>query len=80
VLKAEYPVAPSAVLTRSWWKSLGRLCRHRCRQCPCDLHHGHNAHHIAEAIFKGLARSIRMALELDPRQKGIPSTKGSLTV
>ena len=44
------------------------------------LHHGHNAHHIAEAIFKGLARSIRMALENDPRQQGIPSTKGSLTV
>lgn len=44
------------------------------------LNHGRNAHHIAEGVFKGLARSIRMALEIDPRQSGIPSTKGSLTV
>ena len=44
------------------------------------LHHGRNAHHIAEAVFKAAARSIRMAVELDPRQPGVPSTKGSLTV
>ncbi len=44
------------------------------------LHHGHNAHHIAEAVFKAAARAIRMAVESDPRQPGIPSTKGSLTV
>lgn len=42
------------------------------------LHQGRNTHHIAEAIFKGLARSIRVAAELDPRREGIPSTKGSL--
>lgn len=44
------------------------------------LHHGRNAHHIAEAVFKGAARAIRMAVESDPRQAGVPSTKGSLTV
>lgn len=44
------------------------------------LHHGRNAHHVAEAVFKSLARALRMATELDPRQPGIPSTKGSLTV
>ncbi|MFM8378590.1 MAG: imidazoleglycerol-phosphate dehydratase, partial [Planctomycetia bacterium] len=43
------------------------------------LHHGRNGHRIAEAVFKGLARSLRMAVELDPRQPGIPSTKGTLT-
>ena len=43
------------------------------------LHHGRNGHHIAEAVFKGLARSLRMAIEPDPRQPGIPSTKGTLT-
>ena len=43
------------------------------------LHHGRNGHHIAEAVFKGLARSLRMAVEPDPRQPGIPSTKGTLT-
>ena len=42
------------------------------------LHHGRNGHHIAEAVFKATARSLRMAVETDPRQPGIPSTKGSL--
>ncbi|NBV45699.1 MAG: imidazoleglycerol-phosphate dehydratase HisB [Planctomycetia bacterium] len=44
------------------------------------LHHGHNAHHVAEAVFKALARALRMAVEPDPRQPGVPSTKGSLTI
>ncbi|MGE5756629.1 MAG: imidazoleglycerol-phosphate dehydratase HisB [Planctomycetaceae bacterium] len=42
------------------------------------LHYGRNTHHISEAIFKGLARSLRMACERDPRSEGVPSTKGSL--
>ncbi len=42
--------------------------------------YGENAHHIAESAFKGLARALRAAIALDPRQKGaIPSTKGSLS-
>ncbi len=40
---------------------------------------GRNDHHVAEAAFKALARSLRQAVELDPRRGGdIPSTKGSL--
>ncbi len=35
-------------------------------------------HHIFESVFKGFGRALRMAVELDPREKGIPSTKGSL--
>jgi imidazoleglycerol-phosphate dehydratase len=42
------------------------------------LHHGRNAHHISEAIFKAAARAIRAAAERDPRSTAIPSTKGSL--
>jgi len=42
------------------------------------LHHGRNGHHIAEAVFKAAARALRAAVEADPRQPGIPSTKGSL--
>ena len=42
------------------------------------LHYGRNSHHIGEAIFKGLARSLRMACERDPRVEGVPSTKGTL--
>ena len=41
--------------------------------------YGANAHHISETCFKGLARALRVAVALDPRQKGaIPSTKGTL--
>ena len=43
------------------------------------LHHGRNGHHIAEAVFKAAARALRTAVEPDPRQPGIPSTKGTLT-
>jgi imidazoleglycerol-phosphate dehydratase len=40
---------------------------------------GHNAHHIAETVFKAFGRALRMALAPDPRMAGItPSTKGSL--
>jgi len=39
---------------------------------------GTNAHHVVEAVFKGLARSLDMATQLDPRTKAVPSTKGEL--
>ena len=42
-------------------------------------HYGDNNHHIAETCFKGLARALREAITLDPRQAGrVPSTKGTL--
>jgi len=48
----------------------------------CNLHvlchYGRNSHHISEAIFKCAARALRMAIENDPRQTGVPSTKGVL--
>ena len=41
--------------------------------------YGENNHHIVESIFKGLARALREAVEIDPRKGGvIPSTKGTL--
>ena len=44
-----------------------------------DLIRGENAHHIAEAAFKALARALREAVEPDPRMEGrLPSTKGAL--
>ena len=43
--------------------------------------YGDNNHHIAETCFKGLARALRDAITLDPRQEGrVPSTKGTLSV
>ena len=44
-----------------------------------DCLHGFNAHHIAEATFKSVARALREAVEPDPRAAGsLPSTKGAL--
>jgi imidazoleglycerol-phosphate dehydratase len=40
--------------------------------------YGHNDHHIAEAVCKALGKSLRMATEQDPRESGVPSTKGIL--
>ena len=39
---------------------------------------GRNDHHLAEAAFKALARSLRAAVALDPRRSGVASTKGAL--
>ena len=47
-----------------------------------DLHvekrYGRSPHHVVEAIFKGLARALRGAVEIDPRVQGVPSVKGAL--
>ena len=44
-----------------------------------DQLHGFNAHHVAEAGFKAVARALRLAVETDPRKAdAIPSTKGAL--
>jgi imidazoleglycerol-phosphate dehydratase len=42
------------------------------------LHYGTNSHHIAEATFKATARALRQAVTIDPRQTGVPSSKGTL--
>ncbi len=42
------------------------------------LHYGHNTHHMIEAIFKALGRALDEATSIDPRVKGVPSTKGML--
>lgn len=39
---------------------------------------GENSHHIIEAAFKAVGRAMRFACEMDPRVKGVPSTKGTL--
>jgi imidazoleglycerol-phosphate dehydratase len=40
---------------------------------------GTNAHHMIEAAFKAFARALREAVEIDPTESGVPSTKGTLT-
>jgi imidazoleglycerol-phosphate dehydratase len=43
------------------------------------VEYGRNDHHQAEALFKALARALRMAIDVDPRRQSVPSTKGTLT-
>jgi imidazoleglycerol-phosphate dehydratase len=63
-------------LVREWFQAFGM-------NAGLTLHvetlYGDNAHHIAESCFKGLARALREALAVDPREGGrVPSTKGML--
>jgi imidazoleglycerol-phosphate dehydratase len=48
----------------------------------CNLHveilYGRDAHHLAESVFKGLAKAVDQACQHDPRVEGVPSTKGTL--
>ncbi|MFO7636286.1 MAG: imidazoleglycerol-phosphate dehydratase HisB [Clostridia bacterium] len=55
---------------------LNAFCVHAGITLHVNLLYGKNNHHIAEAVFKGLARALREAAAIDPREKGIPSTKG----
>lgn len=43
-----------------------------------ELRYGKNPHHVVEAIFKGMARALRAAVEHDARAKGLPTVKGAL--
>jgi len=80
VLAVDFPVPTigsfDAQLVEVFWESFAATAG---ANVHAVLHHGRNGHHIAEAVYKGLARALRMAVEPDPRQPGIPSTKGTLT-
>lgn len=43
-----------------------------------ELRYGKSPHHVIEAVFKGLARALRVAIERDPRVEGLPTVKGAL--
>ena len=63
-------------LFKEWFQAfaqLGGLTLH------VNNRYGDNNHHIVESCFKGLARALRVACEIDPRQnRAVPSTKGAL--
>ncbi len=79
VCQAEMPSAKigqfDSELVADFWHAFAQNAR-------CNLHievrYGRNSHHIAEGIFKSVARSLRMALAPDGRIAGVPSTKGTL--
>jgi imidazoleglycerol-phosphate dehydratase len=58
------------------------FCRALASNLRANIHvevlYGRDGHHVAEAVFKGLARALREACEKDARVKGIPSTKEAL--
>ncbi len=63
-------------LFREWF---GAFAQHAGLTLHIECLYGENSHHIAESCFKGLARALRQAIEIDPRQSGaVPSTKGTL--
>jgi imidazoleglycerol-phosphate dehydratase len=80
VFAVDFPVptigAFDAQLVEVFWESVAATAG---MNFHAVLHHGRNGHHIAEAVFKAAARALRVAVEPDPRQPGIPSTKGTLT-
>ncbi|HEX4009067.1 MAG TPA: imidazoleglycerol-phosphate dehydratase HisB [Solirubrobacteraceae bacterium] len=82
LLAFESPLPPGAIgnfdheLTEEFFRALAtnaRLTLH------ITIEAGTNAHHIIEAAFKACARALRVAVALDPSERGVPSTKGTLT-
>ncbi len=78
-LQADFPSEkigefPTELVADFWYAVAAHL--------PCNLHilvpYGRNSHHIAEGIFKAVARALRQAVEPDPRIGDLPSTKGVL--
>ena len=54
------------------------FANHALATVHVDNLRGSNAHHQAETAFKAFGRALRMAVEIDPRTGGVPSTKGTL--
>jgi imidazoleglycerol-phosphate dehydratase len=79
VFRADFPSTKigdfDSELVEDFWQAAAAnaLCN-----LHISVHYGRNSHHVGEAIFKCAARALRMAVELDPRVKGVPSTKGTL--
>ena len=57
---------------------LRALTQHAGTNLTIEVASGEDSHHIIEAMFKATAKALDMATQIDPRVKGIPSTKGSL--
>jgi len=80
VFQASFPSAKigdfDSELVEEFWRA---VAGNALANLHVVLHHGGNSHHVSEAIFKATARAMRMAVELDGRTSGVPSTKGTLS-
>jgi imidazoleglycerol-phosphate dehydratase len=77
------PTAPTMFVRDFNLMLVKEFCRAFSNALGCNLHvqlvYGEEPHHVAEAIFKGLARAMDVATQLDARSAGqLPSTKGLL--
>jgi len=76
------PLGPGAIgnfdheLTEEFFRALAANARVTLH---LTVEAGTNAHHVIEAVFKAFARALRAAVAVDPTEKGVPSTKGTLT-
>lgn len=83
VHSGEPPGQEYAVIGGDYAGSLTRhvfetLAQHAAMAVHVRVLTGRDPHHVVEAQFKALARSLRAAVAVDPREPGVPSTKGSL--
>jgi imidazoleglycerol-phosphate dehydratase len=65
----------ASTLTRHVFES---FTYHAAIALHVTVHAGRDWHHLTEAQYKAVARALRVAVELDPRVQGVPSTKGVL--
>lgn len=78
-IRAEFPSAKVGTFdTELVHEFLWKLALEARMNLHVIVHYGSNTHHIIEAIFKALGRALDEATTIDPRIKGIPSTKGML--
>jgi imidazoleglycerol-phosphate dehydratase len=75
---ADVPAIGSAFTFQLVEEFLRALSVHGAMNLHVDVLAGRDAHHMAEGVFKSLARALDEATRLDPRVQGIPSTKGVL--
>jgi len=79
VFRGEIPVTSIAnyetELTEEFFRAVAGGAR---MTLHIDIRYGSNVHHMIEAAFKAFARALRVAVSIDPDEKGVPSTKGTL--
>jgi imidazoleglycerol-phosphate dehydratase len=79
VFNAKFPTAKvgdfDTELVEEFFRALSGNAR---MNLHVNVRYGTNSHHIAEASFKAVARALSDAVRIDPRERGVPSTKGTL--
>ena len=56
----------------------GRLAQKARMNLHINQRYGEDVHHAYESVFKGVAKALYMACAVDPRVKGVPSSKGKI--